>query len=267
MPEPPLDDDRYVEQDAAGHVAVPLTITDDGQVYGHLAYWGECHVGYPGACVTPPASPSAYAHFHVGEVRVADGGRVATGVLSVSCDHADLHLFAGEARDHYAHAGLAWADVRVSDGQVGPWVAGALRAGLTDEQVRVLRASSLSGDWRRIGGQLDLVAVLSVNTPGFPIAREALAASALALPDPRSTGVQLTDGVQTALVSAGRVTRCRECAARAARRGPGSGASGSGPELEARLARMERSLAAIERRTRHMIDEEVARLAVRLGRG
>ena len=47
------------------------------------------------------------------------------------------------------------------------------RAGPADrrlaEQVRAARASSPSGDWRPINGTLELVAVCSVNVPGFPV--------------------------------------------------------------------------------------------------
>jgi hypothetical protein len=36
----------------------------------------------------------------------------------------------------------------------------------------------MSGDWRRIGGNLELMAVLAVNLPGFPVLRtKALVAS------------------------------------------------------------------------------------------
>jgi hypothetical protein len=44
--------------------------------------------------------------------------------------------------------------------------------------VRAMRAAPLSGDWRRIGGNLEMVAALHVNTAGFPIPRVQLAASA-----------------------------------------------------------------------------------------
>ncbi len=43
------------------------------------------------------------------------------------------------------------------------------------EQVRALRASAPSGDWRPINGALELVAVCQVNVPGFPIARARVA--------------------------------------------------------------------------------------------
>ena len=39
--------------------------------------------------------------------------------------------------------------------------------------LRALRASPLSGDWRAAAGGLEMVAVLAVNTPGFPVPRPA----------------------------------------------------------------------------------------------
>jgi hypothetical protein len=63
------------------------------------------------------------------------------------------------------------ADVTSGEDQFGIWVAGALRPGLAPARVRELRAAKLSGDWRRIGGQLRLVAFLAVNVPGFPVPR------------------------------------------------------------------------------------------------
>ena len=47
-----------------------------------------------------------------------------------------------------------------------------------DDDLRVLRALTPSGDWRGVNGNLELVSILAVNTPGFPVAREAVAASA-----------------------------------------------------------------------------------------
>jgi hypothetical protein len=47
-----------------------------------------------------------------------------------------------------------------------------------DAAVRVMRATPLSGDWRRIGGNLEMVAALHVNTAGFPIPRAFTASAA-----------------------------------------------------------------------------------------
>jgi hypothetical protein len=68
-------------------------------------------------------------------------------------------------------------DVAAGEDAHGIWIAGALRPDVTPEQVRAFRASAVSGDWRPIGAGLELVAVCSVNVPGFMNPRaEALAA-------------------------------------------------------------------------------------------
>ena len=48
----------------------------------------------------------------------------------------------------------------------------SLTTTMTPERVAELRASALSGDWRYVNGNLELVAALAVNNPGFPIYRE-----------------------------------------------------------------------------------------------
>ena len=208
--EPEVGSDLLVDQ-GDGTWACPLTISDDGRVFGHVARWGQCHVGYSGACVSPPESTSRYAAFHVGHVVTAEGIDLPTGTLTIGTDHAPGHLRADSSRDHYAHTGQAWADVRVINGIHGPWACGALRPDVTPELLRVLRGSTLSGDWR--GGEL--CAVLAVNTPGFPIIREALVAAAMFDPFPiRTTQARIEGGQVTTLVAAGQVRRCPECARR-----------------------------------------------------
>lgn len=220
MPEPDADSPLMVPQynEATGAfdlLACPLRIEDDGRVYGHLAYWGQCLRGNLYQCDAPEPSPSAYREFMVGETLCADGTRVASGRLTVGCDHAPLRgTTAAAARDHYAHAGLGWADVRVMDGTYGPWVCGALLPDVNELQLRVLRGLQLSGDWRSPAGRLDLVAVLAVNNPGYPIARDALVASALAVPTPHGPRLSVEAGVVQAMVASGRVRACPECAER-----------------------------------------------------
>ena len=149
----------------------PLTVTADGQVYGHAAIWGTCHIGKPGQCLTPPKSRSGYAHFTTGTVVCADGQQVAVGPITLGTGHAGLSLAARPAAEHYDHTGAVVADVAAGEDTHGIWVAGALRPNLEPGRVRELRASALSGDWRAVGGALELVALLAVNTPGFPIPR------------------------------------------------------------------------------------------------
>jgi hypothetical protein len=166
----------------------PLTIDDDGRVWGHLAAWGTCHTGYPDTCTTAPPSASGYAYFHTGEVLTEEGERVATGRITVGGGHAGPGLGYRAALAHYDDAGAAAADVVAGEDQWGIWLAGAMRAELPESTVHALRANPPSGDWRRINGSLELMAALSVNLQGFPIPRPRFAAKG---------------GVQTSLVAAG----------------------------------------------------------------
>jgi hypothetical protein len=157
---------------------MPLTITEDGRVYGHLATWDSCHVSFLPQCVPPPKSSSNYAYFHVCEIDSEDGGELTVGKLMFSPDnggHADRRLSASKASAHYDKTGMAAAYLRVTDGQHGIWAAGALNPDLTDKQRqqmrRELRLNPPSGDWRPINGQYELICGLAVAVPGFPVPR------------------------------------------------------------------------------------------------
>ena len=163
--------------------ATPLTITSDGRVLGHLAAWETCHVGISGDCVTPPKSNTNYAHFRTGEVETADGSLVAVGQITMDTGHAGKDVGPQDTVSHYDNTGTGVADVAVGEDEFGIWVAGAMRPGVTDQQTYALKATgALSGDWRRIGGNLELVAALAVNVPGFPVPRVEMAASAAGQP-------------------------------------------------------------------------------------
>lgn len=168
----------------------PLTVTPEGRVYGHLAVWGTCHISHtrPGECVQPPSSPSGYAWFHTGLLALDGGQELPVGHLTMNTGHAAETLGAAATLSHYDDTGTVAADVIAGEDAVGIWVAGALRPGLSAEQIRTFRAAPLSGDWRRVGGALELVAALSVNVPGFPVLR---------------TAGRLSGGLVAALTSAG----------------------------------------------------------------
>lgn len=153
----------------------PLTVTADGQVYGHIASWNNRHIGRPDE-VRPPRSSSNYAYFRTGVVATAEGDDVPVGQLTLAGGHAPLSADASEAVRHYDDTGSAVADLAAGEDRHGIWVAGSLRPDVDDLKVRALRASAPSGDWRPINGNLELVGILQVNVPGFPTAR-ALAAS------------------------------------------------------------------------------------------
>lgn len=249
-------EELLIQQDD-GSYAVPLTILNDGRVFGNIARWGQCHVGRLDVCVSPPESMRAYADFHHGVTELDDGSQLPTGNLVMGMEHPDLALSWVRARDSYAHHGLGWASVRVTNGEWGPWASGCLRPDVTPQQLQILRQLSLSGDWRSVdGGPLELIGTLAVNVPGFPIAREAIAASGWAHgPTEGRLAFKVNGGTEvTALVASGLVTRCPECQRRQALAGqPTQRVDGDG--------RMLHLLEVLEHRTRHLVPEAVAAAA------
>jgi hypothetical protein len=225
-------------------------VTDDGRIFGHLYGWGECHVGSPpGRCVQVPRGGSyRYITGVDGRgVRCADGTFVQTGPLCIAADHADLELGWVAAKDHYAHTSLAVADVVCGEDQYGIWVAGAVRPGITDEQLHVVRASAPSGDWRFIGGRLELILPLMVNMPGFP----ALAASGAPI------AFHIEDGEVTALV------------VRSEMAGEDCGCGGEGhavlDDVLARLSAAEAVIGRITAAERAEVDAAIVRMEADLG--
>jgi hypothetical protein len=257
MPEPEFGDPLLVQQDLAGERwGVPLTITEDGHVFGHLALWGEClRTGrMDGVCIQPPDSAKAYAEFMVASTRTAEGQLVATGPMVVGCPHyptqgADRSRLQ-VVRDYYAEAGLGWADVAASSGAFGPWVTGRVRPDVTASQLAVLQSVPPSGDWSYDpDGGLELVAILSVNKPGFPVRREAIAAAALpadSLSDGAAVSAHVVGRTVMALTGANRVRPCPECNQRHA------AAQTASRRENAQLDRIEALLARLDRRTAHL---------------
>lgn len=170
----------------------PLTVTEDGRVFGHLALWDSCHLGYS-QCVNPPRSATGYALFRTGVVLTAEGVEVPVGPLTIDTGHAGRSASLNAAVAHYDNTGRAVCDLAAGEDEWGPWLAGALRPGVTEAQKRALRASAPSGDWRAHGGQLELCAILGVNMPGFPVPRGMVAsgrAVSLQLAGPRPVAAQ-----------------------------------------------------------------------------
>lgn len=169
-----------------------IEIDEEGRIWGHLAIFSECHMGYQSTCVNAPHSQSDYAYFQVGCVLTDEGIVVPTGTITMNTGHAELWQEKDSAKAHYDNTGTAVADICAGDDDHGIWIAGALRPDVDELSVRRLRGAALSGDWRQVGGQLELVAALAVNVPGFPITR------------PKA---RVASGMPQSLVAAGRVTR------------------------------------------------------------
>jgi hypothetical protein len=266
---------RWYFDDPRLAMPTPLTITDGGHVVGHVAAWGTCHVGSERLCIVPPNSRLSYARFYGRAddsaaphgVECDDGTHVTTGALTWGIPHADLTMPMIRAQDHYANSDHGWADVVAGEDEHGIWIAGALRPHVTDDDIRVLRALSLSGDWRHDHetNGLEMIAALAVNTPGFPIPR-AVVASGMAIVQPQvragiGAGLQ-----QTALVASGIVIPARF--ANIGIRNAGltrQPCDCDEPPAADRLDRIEASLALLERRTRHLTGPAIDHVAERFG--
>lgn len=146
-----------------------LRVTSEGRVMGHLAQWNTCHRGIGNSCVLAPKSIYNYAHFKTGSTLTADGILMPVGNLTYGAGHADTNLGYIAAAAHYDNAATTVANVNVGEDAHGIWVAGSMSPGTGELEAQQLRAHPLSGDWRRTGGNLELIAALAVNTPGFPV--------------------------------------------------------------------------------------------------
>lgn len=148
----------------------PITITEDGRVFGHLCGKETCHIGF-GNCRTSPRNCDYDEYFHLGALQTAEGETVGVGHMTFGGGHADLSLNAQSAAALYDSTSRVGADIRAGEDEFGTWIVGALRPGLSDEDIRELRSAPLSGDWRPIKNKLQLIAAHAVNVPGFPIPR------------------------------------------------------------------------------------------------
>lgn len=157
----------------------PTPITWDfesGRVYGHIATWKTCHVGYADVCVTAPRDESGgYAWFNRFPVETEDGGTVWAGRITVGGRHPSLSLTASNTMTQYDGKTVA-AYVRAYEDDHGIVVAGAINPHIEDRDRSVLERRKVSGDWRDTPSGLSLVEVLALSPgpsrhaePGFPI--------------------------------------------------------------------------------------------------
>lgn len=160
-----------------------LQIGDDGRVFGHVAVWDTCHVGIGDSCVKPPKTATSYAYFHTGAVKTAEGVQVPVGRLTYGGGHAAPNLGYRAAAEHYDRTSNTGAYVRAGEDEYGIWVAGMLAPDADESAIFKMRAAPLSGDWRRVGGNLEMVAALHVNTAGFPIPRAMVASAISGMPE------------------------------------------------------------------------------------
>jgi hypothetical protein len=161
-------------------LAGPTPITfdwDKGLVFGHIATWQTCHVGYSDVCVTAPKDEAGggYAWFNRFPVETEDGGTVWAGRITVGGRHAGLSLNASDTMSAYDSKTVA-AHVRAYEDTYGIAVAGVIELAADAPERAALDRRKVSGDWRETPAGLSLVEVLALSPgprahaePGFPV--------------------------------------------------------------------------------------------------
>jgi hypothetical protein len=190
----------------------PTPITWDyeaGRVYGHIATWRTCHVGFDGVCITPPRDDEGteYASFNRFPVETADGV-VWAGRLTVGGRHAGLSDGAARAMSVYDGKDVvAW--VRAYSDEHGIVVSGVIHGEIDARTMAILDRRKVSGDWRETAAGLSLIEVLALSPgpkqhsePGFPVETFSRAGRQVALvaslsPDPETTHIPVVTATLT----------------------------------------------------------------------
>lgn len=160
----------WFTSEPAHKFAYAVEFEADGRVHGYVSQWGLSHIGFLNRSVPTPRSDCGYAKFLTGAVLADDGTRFATGRLTIDTVHPKFsHVAQNETSAFYDHTGCAVADVTVSEDSVGIFVCGAIRPDVTGSQMRVVRGSDWSPDWRSFNHNLEMVAVLGCNLSGFVV--------------------------------------------------------------------------------------------------
>lgn len=149
----------------------PIEITPDGRIFGHIGIHGMPHRGLGGR-VTIPKSKTQYREFLLGGTLTAEGVTVPTGKITLGGGHAADGVPMQLAAEHYDDVSCTVATVAAGDDAFGVWISGAIKPGTDAQKIEDLRESPPSGDWREDHlGNLELITVHSVNSPGFAVYR------------------------------------------------------------------------------------------------
>lgn len=153
---------------------------DAGRVAATVAPRDQCILDGTDNCWTAPYSPTNYAAAHQGDTLTAEGSTIHTANIGGGVNHAREALdFRGAVR-HYENIATQMMRVRYHDLDGHIIALGALWPDVTEQQLAVLRASALSGDWRyrRELGAFDMAGAQLVSNPGFPLIRRVQRAGA-----------------------------------------------------------------------------------------
>lgn len=157
----------------------PITTSDDGEFWGHLATW-DCHMGDDVRCFRARPSNNGYANFHTGTIVTEEGEHVKVGRITVK-EHASFGATRDEVMAHYSDPKKVGAFVRIWDDEFGIACHGVTRSDASPELLRDLYANPPSPDWRRG----ELLGVSTVPLPGLPVVdpQAVLVASADGIPE------------------------------------------------------------------------------------
>lgn len=156
-------------------------ISPEGRVAGYVATWEDvdgapmCHAGYAaeGECQTVPRGGD-YGYFHQGNVTLEldDGSKVHPGLLTTDIGHGPATQFVDQQVAHYDNPQAIAAAVVVGEDDKGIWMSGAVLPQVMKDPDKFtrLQLTPVSGHWSETqpGGPLELIAVTSVNKPGYP---------------------------------------------------------------------------------------------------
>jgi 2'-5' RNA ligase len=141
----------------------PVTVTPEGQVFGHIATW-DCHMGYENMCMTAKPSRDGYARFHTGTLITSEGTPVQVGRVLVA-PHAPRRMTPDQVVAYYSDAKKVAAFGRLYEDRFGIAIAGVTRSDASRELLRDFLANPPSGEWRRN----ELLGISSVPLPGLPV--------------------------------------------------------------------------------------------------
>lgn len=155
-----------------------LTLTDDGRIYGWVAF-DSCHQAFSDKCVRAADQSLDLSRWLKNSLDF-DGRRIPVGFLTMDIPHAGRQLRAEVAEAHYDDTRAIVAIV--TGGWIGDriWCSGSYRPNLTGWEKSVLSVAAASGDWRANVGERErtIRASLVVPVPGFLPDREPIVASA-----------------------------------------------------------------------------------------
>lgn len=153
----------------------PLTINEDGRIFGHVALWKSCYQYGEGAnafstCTNPPHSATSYSRFHLHRANLGGGESIACGVLTYGSGHvAKGGLKASQ--ENYADVATQAAKVIAGEDEFGIWISGEVLDSARDTAHDILD-SPLSAHWEPdadAAHNLEMIAAHVVNVPGFAV--------------------------------------------------------------------------------------------------